>query len=278
MIGFMAESNEPNPLYRYPEFYDIIFSRDVSREVGFLIDVFSFYCDRTLDSYLDLGCGPGYHAQNAASRGVKSGGLDYSQNMIDFAKRNAERDGLQIDWHTGDMRSFGLGKPVDLVACLFDSIDGLLSIDDFVKHFQSVARNLQPDGLYVIGQMHQKDTPIIGYGPFHYHAKRDGKEISLDWATDVNVDTLSQTADVNLELRVKENGRTKVMRHRTRESFATPPFLMATARLSGVLEPFAWYGDFDVQQPYDDSEKSQHCISVFRKTAIACGNQGNGDI
>lgn len=273
----MADKKVVNPLYQYPEYYDIIFARDVSREVDFLINLFEKHRKRKLLTYLDLGCGPGYHARGITQRGVKAVGLDCSPRMIEFARREAERDGLQIGWCAGDMRRFQLGESVDLAACLFDSIDGLLSIDDFVRHFQSVAHNLRPDGLYVIGQMHQRDTPIIGYGPFHYNAERDGKKIALDWATDVNIETLSQTADVNLELRVEEAGRTKVMRHRTRESFATPPFLMATARLSGALEPFAWYGDFDLQRPYDDSENSRHCISVFRKTAIASGNEGNGD-
>lgn len=76
---------------------------------------------------------------------------------------------------------------------------------------------------------------------------------------------------------MKENGRTKVMRHRTRETSTTPPFLTVTACLSDVFEPIAWYGDFDLQQPYHDSENSNHCISIFRKTATASGNEGNGD-
>ncbi|MGI9437326.1 MAG: class I SAM-dependent DNA methyltransferase [Geminicoccaceae bacterium] len=275
VCSFMANQEKPNPLYHFPEYYDIIFARDVSVELEFLLGLFKLHRHRPLQSYLDLGCGPGYYARGMADRGIESIGLDCCQEMIDFARAAAAREQLRIDFRTGDMRNFEIDKPIDLAACLFDSIDGMLSLDDFVAHFRAVASNLRADGLYVIGQMHQRDTPIIGYGPFHYRAERDGKEVALDWATDVKIETLTQTADVSLELRVKENGQVKVMQHRTRESFITPPFLTAAARLSGVLEPFTWYGDYDLQQPYDDTENSIHCISIFRKTNP--GREGEGD-
>ena len=163
------------------------------------------------------------------------------------------------------MREFELSEPVDLACCLFDSIDGLLSIDDFIRHFQAVAGSLVSDGLYVIGQSHQRDTSLIAYGPFHYEGQRDGCKVVLDWATDVRTHTLSQTADVELVIRVDDHGAQIEPRDRTIESFATPLFLAATARLSAAMEPFAWYGAFRLNQPYDDSSLSTNCITVFRK-------------
>lgn len=117
----------------------------------------------------------------------------------------------------------------------------------------------------VIGKKHPQDTPMMGYGPFHDRKSRDGKEVVLDWATDVITDTRSQTAEVLLKLHITENGHTQTICHRTREFFPTPIFLEATARLSGALEPTAWYGDFDLKRPYDDSPCSKHCISIYRR-------------
>jgi hypothetical protein len=68
-----------------------------------------------------------------------------------------------------------------------------------------------------------------------------------------------------VSIRVEENGAESVFRHRTVESFATPPFLVAAAWLSGALEAFDWYGDYRLDQPYDDSPASTYCITVFRK-------------
>jgi SAM-dependent methyltransferase len=258
----MAELND---LYRYATYYDIIFKRDVGAEVDFLSGLFTRHRGRPPRSVLDLGCGPGYHARGYARRGVAATGLDWCVEMIRFAREEAEREGLQVEWRIGDMRSFELARPVDLAFCLFDSIDGLSSIEDFVDHFRAVAASLAPDGLYVIGQSHQRDTSIVDYGPFHYQAERNGCRVRLDWATDVATNTLAQTAEVEIVIEVEENGARDVFRHRTVESFATPLFLMAAARLSGAVEAFEWYGDYRLDQPYDDTPASTHCISVYRR-------------
>lgn len=259
----MAEIND---LYRYAGYYDIIFKRDVGPEADILIDLFRRHRGRAPASVVDLGCGPGYHARAFARRGVAACGLDWCPEMVRFAEEEAAKEGATVDWRVGDMREFRLKAPVDLAVCLFDSIDGLSSINDFDAHFRAVAANLTRDGLYAIGQSHQRDTCIIGYGPFHYEAERDGCRVTLDWATDVRTNTLTQTADVEIVIRVSENGTESVLRHRTVESFATPLFLAAVARLSGVLEPFDWYGGYRLDRPYDDSPASTHCVTVFRRT------------
>ena len=258
----MAELND---LYRYAVYYDIIFRRDVEPEVEFLIEAFRRLRGRAPARVADLGCGPGYHARTFARRGIAAVGLDMSPEMLRLAREQAEAEGLAVDWRVGDMREFGLDAPVDLAFSLFDSIDGLTTLDDFVAHFRAAAGNLTPDGIYVIGQSHQRDTGIIGYGPFHYEAERNGCRVTLDWATDVRTDTLTQTADVEIVIRVEENGGRSVLRHRTVESFATPPFLVAASRLSGALEPFAWSGAYRLDRPYDDSPASTNCISLFRR-------------
>ena len=258
----MAELND---LYRYATYYDIVFRRAVDPEIDFLIELARGHLGRAPQRVVELGCGPGYHARAFARRGLAAIGLDWSAEMIRFAREQAAREAITVDWRVDDMRSFGLPEPVDLAVCLFDSIDGLSSIDDFVEHFRAVAANLTGDGLYVIGQSHQRDTCIIGYGPFHYDAERDGCRVRLNWATDVKTNTLTQTADVEIVIQVNDHGVESEHRHRTIELFATPPFLAAAARLSGVLQALDWYGDYRLTQPYDDSPASSACISVYRK-------------
>jgi SAM-dependent methyltransferase len=257
--------SDVNVLYRYPLYYDMIFRRCVAPEVDFMVEAFQEHAGHPLRSVIELGCGPGYHARAFALRRYRAHGLDRSEEMIRFARQEAANEGAAVEWIAGDMRDFALTEPVDLAFCVFDSIDGLHSIDDFVRHFRAVAANLAADGLYIIGQTHQRDGSLFDYGPFQYQAERDGCKVTLEWATDVRTHTLTQTADVEIVVRVEDHGVRTEHRHRTVESFATPIFLTATARLSGALEPLAWYGAFRLDQPYDDSPASTHCISVFRK-------------
>jgi len=42
-------------------------------------------------------------------------GLDFSPDMIDYARDNAVAEGLTIQWLCMDMRSFKLARPVDVV-------------------------------------------------------------------------------------------------------------------------------------------------------------------
>jgi SAM-dependent methyltransferase len=258
----MAQMND---LYKYAIYYDILFKRDVNNEIDFLLELFQHHRGRAPKTVLDVGCGPGYHARAFAGRGFTAIGLDCCDEMVRFARDEAATDGAAVDWRIGDMCAFTLPEPVDLAVCLFDSIDSLCSIDDFVEHFRAVSANLVHDGLYVIGQSHQRDVSIIGYGPFHYAGERDGCRVRLDWATDAKIDTLSQTAEVELVMHVHEDGEDRMLRHRTTESCPTPLFLIAAARLSGALEAFAWYGDYRLDRPYDDSPASAHCITVLRK-------------
>ena len=118
---------DENFLYRHPRYYDILFRRSVAPEIDFLVDLFRTHLGRPLRSLIELGCGPGYHARAFALRGYAASGLDRSEEMIRFARQEAEREGAAVEWIVGDLRDFQLPTPVDLACCLFDSIDGLHS-------------------------------------------------------------------------------------------------------------------------------------------------------
>ena len=127
-----------NDLYRFAVYYDIIFRREVGPEVDFLTELVRRHRGRPPACVLDLGCGPGYHARAFARRGASAIGLDRGEEMVRFARDEATREGIAVDWRVADMRDFALPQPVDLALCLLNWIDGLCTIDDFVDHFRAV--------------------------------------------------------------------------------------------------------------------------------------------
>ena len=45
-----------------------------------------------------------------------------------------------------------------------------------------------------------------------------------------------------------------------------PQELRALVALSGAFVPVGWYGDLDLAQPFDDTERSWRMIVVLKKT------------
>lgn len=114
------------------------------------------YLDRVLErhgfagqSALDLACGTGTMALAMAGKGWRVLGLDASAAMLAQARHKAREVGARVEFIQGDMRHFALPEPVDLVTCLYDSLNYLLTLDDLSKAFRCVAAALKPGGLFV---------------------------------------------------------------------------------------------------------------------------------
>ncbi|MCB2108659.1 MAG: hypothetical protein KDE14_13210, partial [Rhodobacteraceae bacterium] len=69
----MAEFNQ---VYARAAYYDIVFRRDVSHEVDFLLAEYKRLNGRDAASMLEIACGPGYHARQFARRGLATHRLD----------------------------------------------------------------------------------------------------------------------------------------------------------------------------------------------------------
>ena len=83
--------------------------------------------------WLDVGCGPGLVARLAAERGYQTTGMDADVYMIQSAKWIATRQGLSIDFKTGDafnlpMESADVVSAASLLAVLGDKVSGLNSL------------------------------------------------------------------------------------------------------------------------------------------------------
>jgi SAM-dependent methyltransferase len=259
----MAEFNE---VYRRARYYDIALRRDVAREVTFVGRVAERSLGRPLESVVDIACGPGYHARAFAGRGVRAIGLDLRPEMVELARAEAAADGVAAGWIAADMRRFTLDPPVDAAVTMFDGLDCLRTLDELVDHFRAVARGLVPGGVYVLELTHPKECSITHYGAFRYEGERGGIRVVIDWAINRPVaDPATQTVEVETVMRVWEEERMEAFFDRAVERLIFPQELLAVAKLSGMLEPEGFYGDFRLDQPFDSSAASRRLIAVFRR-------------
>jgi SAM-dependent methyltransferase len=94
---------------------------------------------------LDMACGTGKSFLPLARRGYDVTACDISPRMVDVARAKAP----EIEIAVGDMRALEELGEFDLITCLDDAVNYLLTVEELEGFFHSVARNLAPDGVAV---------------------------------------------------------------------------------------------------------------------------------
>lgn len=259
----MAEFNN---FYQRAFYYDIVFQRDVTQEVDFIVEIYRQCVGDGPHSLLDLACGPGYHARNFARRGLRAVGLDLRQEMLAFANDAAAREGVHVQWLAADMRTFQLEHPVDVIINVFDGIDCLNSNEDLVAHLRAVGANLTPAGLYFIDVTNPYYTSFNSYDHFKYRGERDGVSVEILWATnDPLVNPLTSIANTQMEIHINDHGHETVVVDMASERVLSGQEISLLAELSGVLKPIAWYGGYDFGLPFEQSPQAARMIAVLQK-------------
>lgn len=94
---------------------------------------------------LDLCCGTGALAAYMCRRGLRVVGIDGSEDMLHFARRNAP----EATFVMADARRFELKTPVEAVISTGDSMNHMLTPDDLTATFRSVYAALVPGGRFI---------------------------------------------------------------------------------------------------------------------------------
>lgn len=101
--------------------------------------------EKKCNSVLEIGSGTGNLAKRFRENKQNYIGLDSSQSMIDIAQKK-NKDSTFI---LGNMRRFELEKPVDAIIITERSTSYLTNNEDITDTFESVYRNLNPNGIFI---------------------------------------------------------------------------------------------------------------------------------
>src|SRR5439155_13070088 len=101
-----------------------------------------------VSSACDLACGTGTTALELARRGIKVFAVDLSPTMCRLAREKARRARIPLRVLRGDMRTFRLPEPVDLILCEFDALNHVPQKADLRRVGRAVARGLRPGGYF----------------------------------------------------------------------------------------------------------------------------------
>ncbi len=99
---------------------------------------------------LDASCGTGTFLMHLSSRmDYELAGFDYSLTMVKQAQEKIRQKSLHIPVWQGDIRQFAVSRPADVVVCLYDSINYIMTLDGIVEAINTVYDALHDDGLFI---------------------------------------------------------------------------------------------------------------------------------
>ena len=122
---------------------------------------------------IDFGCGPGLYTTRFARLGSKVRGLDFSTNSIDYARKEAERLGLNIEYFYQNYLDYQAPETFDLVTLIF--CDYCVLSEDQRKKLLKILKDSLKDGGHIFmdvctDRMYQKIEENTSLQSF----KRDG--------------------------------------------------------------------------------------------------------
>lgn len=118
-------------------------------------------------SHLDLACGTGIAIAAFRPRGFRSTGVDASMSMLSLARWRGATTVL------GDLRALPFRGRFDLITCLYDSLNHLMTFDDLAESFRE-ASVLMDSGSRFIFDVNQPEAyewtwgcsdPFVESGP-----------------------------------------------------------------------------------------------------------------
>jgi ubiquinone/menaquinone biosynthesis C-methylase UbiE len=97
---------------------------------------------------LDLGCGPGLYCKLMAERGHNVTGVDISMNSIEYARKQATDNGLDIEYVNLNYLELNEDNKYDLVMMVFTDF-GVLKPHERETLIRNVYRALKPGGTFI---------------------------------------------------------------------------------------------------------------------------------
>lgn len=103
---------------------------------------------QTEPKLIDLGCGPGIYAQQFHLNGFKVTGIDFSRRSIQYAKDEAQRLGLAIEYRYMNYLTLDYEEEFDVATLIYCDY-GVLPPNDRRELLKRVRKALKPGGMFI---------------------------------------------------------------------------------------------------------------------------------
>jgi SAM-dependent methyltransferase len=207
---------------------------------------------------LELGIGTGRVALPLMQASVEVHGIDTSEAMVERLRAKPGGDAARVV--IGSFADFSLDDRFSLIYVVFNTFFGLLTQEDQVSCFGSIARHLTPDGVFVM----QAFVPDVR------RFDADNQRVSANWVGVDEIDLETSTHDpvaqrTDSQHVVVRDGSVRIYPVRIRYAFVSELDLMA--RLAGLRLRERW-SDWD-RSPFPSPGRGH--ISVWEREGGSAG-------
>ena len=157
----------------FARFYDAV-QGDRAEEIAYLRSLIEKHHPRAT-TVLELACGTGSVMEQLAPR-YDATGVDLSEGMLELASQKLPRARLL----QADMARLDLGETFDVVLCVYDSINHLLSFEEWEAVFDRAREHLTDGGLFVFDINTEKRLEALNERPSWAHWFGDGNLLVMD--------------------------------------------------------------------------------------------------
>lgn len=140
----------------YAYYYNVFYKEKDYKAEAEQVDTLLKKYGCKISKIINFGCGTGRHDIELARLGYQCTGIDTSPLMVDIAKKNADKEKINIDFFKEDIRIFKPTEQYDAVISLFHVMSYQNSNEDIVAAFQAARRSLNKEGIFLFD---------VWYGP-----------------------------------------------------------------------------------------------------------------
>lgn len=250
-------------MYDYPSYYDIAFSfRKIAREARLFDECFARYSKIPLRRVLELGSGTSPHLEEWKKRGIEYVGIDTNKSMLSYGREKARKLRMAPTFLRADMRNFSLRRHVDFAYTLLGSLF-VETTSDIRSHFRSVARALNPGGLYFLdwcvnfqwGDRSRSSRWTI---------RKDKIRVKVTFGTEV-LNVASQMVKNTLIADVNDDGKRLHLESVDVVRTIFPQEFILLAEEFDKFEFIGWWNHWNLKEPVDKATRISRPIVLLRR-------------
>jgi len=216
---------------RIAEIYDVRYLESLAEDTA---DAVAFLKDLAGEGpALELGIGTGRVAIPLAEAGMEVHGIDTSQAMVDQLRSKPSGDRIHVT--IGSFAEFSFRTRFPVVYVVFNTFFSLLTQEEQISSFASIARHLTPDGVFVMQAFVPDVTRFEGQQQRVAVESIGIDEITLEMSSH---DAVAQRTDSQYVL--LRQGDVRLFPVRIRYAYVSELDLMA--RLAGLRLRERWSG------------------------------------